>query len=257
VVCNSTQPRSSFKDARVRDRRRVSWFSVDNEVLDNFGPRIGLHGFAVYCALARHAYAGDEEANVMQFLYEAHLIDREGSDRDTAANRKDPVVNLSEANLSNSYFPSTDLSHADLSGVNLFSTDHAPILTGANLSEAQLAHSQLEAASLDGANLSGAMLANSNMQGAHLSDADLSYAIVSAAALSNAYLKGADLRNAVFRDTNLEDANLTGANLSGAHKYTKVKGTTDMRMQLITNTELERQAASLQGATMPDGSKHP
>jgi hypothetical protein len=61
---DSTQPRSSFKDARVRDRRRVSWFSVDNEVLDNFGPRIGLHGFAVYCALARHAYAGDEEANV-------------------------------------------------------------------------------------------------------------------------------------------------------------------------------------------------
>ena len=61
---DSTQPRSSFKDARVRDRRRASWFSVDNEVLDDFGPRIGLHGFAVYCALARHAHAGDEEANV-------------------------------------------------------------------------------------------------------------------------------------------------------------------------------------------------
>jgi hypothetical protein len=61
---DSTQPRSSFKDARVRDRRRASWFSVDNEVLDDFGPLIGLHGFAVYCALSRHAYAGDEEANV-------------------------------------------------------------------------------------------------------------------------------------------------------------------------------------------------
>src|SRR5215216_1026992 len=61
---DSMQPRSSFKDARVRDRRRASWFSVDNEVLDDFGPLIGLHGFAVYCALSRHAYAGDEEANV-------------------------------------------------------------------------------------------------------------------------------------------------------------------------------------------------
>jgi hypothetical protein len=61
---DSTQPRSSFKDARVRDRRRTSWFSVDNEILDDFGPLIGLHGFAVYCALSRHAYAGDEEANV-------------------------------------------------------------------------------------------------------------------------------------------------------------------------------------------------
>ena len=61
---DSTQPRSSFKDARVRDRRRASWFSIDNEVLDDFGPLIGLHGFAVYCALSRHSYAGDEEANV-------------------------------------------------------------------------------------------------------------------------------------------------------------------------------------------------
>ena len=48
---DSTQPRSSFRDARVRDRRRVSWYSVDNELLDDFGPHIGLHGFAVYCAL--------------------------------------------------------------------------------------------------------------------------------------------------------------------------------------------------------------
>jgi hypothetical protein len=70
---DSTQPRSWFKDARVRDRRRASWFSVDNEVLDDFGPLIGLHGFAVYCALSRHAYAGDEEANVSLTKLCTHL----------------------------------------------------------------------------------------------------------------------------------------------------------------------------------------
>jgi hypothetical protein len=70
---DSTQPRSSFKDARVRDRRRASWFSVDNEVLDDFGPLIGLHGFAVYCALSRHAFAGDEEANVSLTKLCTHL----------------------------------------------------------------------------------------------------------------------------------------------------------------------------------------
>jgi hypothetical protein len=70
---DSTQPPSSFKDARVRDRRRASWFSVDNEVLDDFGPLIGLHGFAVYCALSRHAYAGDEEANVSLTKLCTHL----------------------------------------------------------------------------------------------------------------------------------------------------------------------------------------
>jgi hypothetical protein len=60
----STQPPSSLEDARIRDRRRASWFSVDNKVLDDFGPRIGAHGFAVYCALARHARAGDERTQV-------------------------------------------------------------------------------------------------------------------------------------------------------------------------------------------------
>ena len=62
---DSTSPTGSLlEDARVRDRRRVSWFSVDNEVLDDFGPRIGAHGFAVYCALSRHARAGDEQTQV-------------------------------------------------------------------------------------------------------------------------------------------------------------------------------------------------
>jgi hypothetical protein len=69
---DSTQPRSSFKDARVRDRR-ASWFSEDNEVLDDFGPLIGLHGFAVYCALSRYAYAGDEEANMSLTKLCTHL----------------------------------------------------------------------------------------------------------------------------------------------------------------------------------------
>jgi hypothetical protein len=41
--------------------------------LDDFGPLIGLHGFAVYCALSRHAYAGDEEANVSLTKLCTHL----------------------------------------------------------------------------------------------------------------------------------------------------------------------------------------
>lgn len=54
----------SIRDARVRDRRRKDWYSVDNEILDDFGERIGLHGFAVYCALARYSWDGTEEASV-------------------------------------------------------------------------------------------------------------------------------------------------------------------------------------------------
>jgi uncharacterized protein YnzC (UPF0291/DUF896 family) len=80
---------------------------------------------------------------------------------------------------------------------------------------------------LHGANLSGTDLRNADLRGAKLSDADL----------TDANLRGADLHG-----TDLRDAKLTDANLS------KVEG--------VTNEELKQQAASLQGATMPNGQKY-
>jgi hypothetical protein len=93
----------SIRDARVRDRRRKDWYSVDNEVLDDFGERIGLHGFAVYCALARFSWDGTEEASVslttlctklkvgrakllstLHLLKEVGLIDIESGNRTTS-----------------------------------------------------------------------------------------------------------------------------------------------------------------------------
>jgi len=54
----------SIRDARIRDRRRRSWFSADNEVLDDYGPQLGIYGFGVYCALCRYSYSETEEAEV-------------------------------------------------------------------------------------------------------------------------------------------------------------------------------------------------
>jgi hypothetical protein len=92
------------RDARIRDRRRKSWFSVDNEILEDFGEKIGLHGFAVYCALSRYANSETEEAQVslstlcrklkvgrakllstLEELRESGLIDIERGDRTTAS----------------------------------------------------------------------------------------------------------------------------------------------------------------------------
>jgi hypothetical protein len=39
----------------VRDQRRKGFFTIDNELLDRYGPQLGAYGLAVYMALARFA----------------------------------------------------------------------------------------------------------------------------------------------------------------------------------------------------------
>jgi uncharacterized protein YjbI with pentapeptide repeats len=102
-------------------------------------------------------------------------------------------------------------------------------LRGVDLSQAMKLDSiSLEGAYLQGANLSGADLSRINLQGTNLYHANLSRTV----------LWEADLTEA-----NLTEANLTRSNLKG------VTG--------ITVERLKKQAKSLKGATMPDGSKHP
>lgn len=44
---------------QLLDARRPGFFIVDNELIDNFGPKIGVYGVAVYSLLARFAGSGD------------------------------------------------------------------------------------------------------------------------------------------------------------------------------------------------------
>jgi len=99
------------------------------------------------------------------------------------------------------------------------------------------------------ADLSGAMkldgisLAAANLQGANLSGAELTRVDFEGANLHHANLSGTDLGGADLTDADVRGADLTRANLKG------VTG--------ITVGRLKKQAKSLKGATMPDGSKHP
>lgn len=54
----------SIRDTRIRDRRRRSWFSADNEIVDDYGPKLGVYGIGVYCVLSRYANSETEEATV-------------------------------------------------------------------------------------------------------------------------------------------------------------------------------------------------
>jgi uncharacterized protein YjbI with pentapeptide repeats len=189
---------------------------------------------------------GQRKGSVVQFLYEASLIDRE-----------QPVVSLSDvrlhgADLSHQDLSETNLSGAKLNRANLSSAD----LSDADLSGAKLKDADLSFASISGANMSGTYLNRANLSEtdsieADLSGADLSGADLSGADLSGAFLRDADLRETylietILSDTDLSDAKLSDAIIRGA-KLRHARGVTDE--QLL-------QAKTLEDTTMPDGSIH-
>jgi uncharacterized protein YjbI with pentapeptide repeats len=138
-----------------------------------------------------------------------------------------------------------ELDGADLSSGNL---------VGADLTDASLHNAHLHNAGLLWADLTDADLSNAGLADANLSFADLS----ADGASTSADLCGVVGCGASLKDADLSNANLFGANLSGAD----LSGADLMRADLtnaegINKEELERQAKSLEGATMPDGSKHP
>ena len=82
-----------------------------------------------------------------------------------------------------------------------------------------------------------------------LYNVDLSKRDLRGADLRGADLRGASLTNANLSDTNLSDVNLSDVKLIGAD----LRGADLRGAASITNEELEQQASSLEGATMPDG----
>ena len=130
--------------------------------------------------------------------------------------------------------PVVSLADANLAGADLALLDY---LWGADLTEADLSDAFMMRIDLDSASLARAQLDRADLTDAHLPRADLTDAD-----LPNANLQLADLRGANLEDTNLEGANLSEANLEGATG--------------VSVEELEEQAASLEAATMPDGTEH-
>ena len=161
--------------------------------------------------------------DILQFLREARLVPSNKYEI------QEHIVRLDNSNLSK----------ADLRGANLDSFDlHGTDLSGADLRDARLPWSYLPYAKLNGADLRGAYLrgdpdqsGDADLSDADLSDANLSEADLSYDNLSSANLQGANLTDAVLRGTNLSNAKVTSEQLA--------------------------QAKSLEGATMPDGSRHP
>lgn len=138
-------------------------------------------------------------------------------------------------------------------------------LCGADLRGTPMPFASLNRVNLGEANLSGAGLRGASLSKAYLSETDLSHADLSGADLSGADLFGANLSGADLRRANLSSANLTGANLSGCRLDEADLSKADLSGvslkadppsgKPVAKTELEK-ARSLEGAILPDGTKH-
>jgi uncharacterized protein YjbI with pentapeptide repeats len=187
---------------------------------------------------------GRRKGMVILFLKDSNMIDREavidlaGADLREAslafANLK--RVNLSEADLSKADLRGANLTRSYLSATNLTEAD----LRGANLGEADLFEAKLNGADVTRANLREANLSGADLRGSRLNDADIREADLSGVNLNVSDMVGANLRGAKLDGVKLLGANLSQADLSGTQ---------------VIGTEL-KQAKSLEGTTLPDGTRH-
>jgi uncharacterized protein YjbI with pentapeptide repeats len=196
------------------------------------------------------------------------------------------VINLRGAFLNESSFGGTlkgaHFEGAILNRASFFSvTLEEAYFEGAHLKEANLQHANLKGAHLEGAHLEGAHFEEITMEEADLPpeafDADVDEegnladalreggnwfdgADLEGAHLKGAHLEGAHLKGVKLSGTDFSGADLSGADLRGAYnKVTFSEVTYQVVKQLITNDELEQleqQAKSLEGATMPNGQKY-
>ena len=109
------------------------------------------------------------------------------------------------------------------------------------LREARLTSPEDPIIRLNFTNLSEVDLSGVNLDSIDLEGTDLSGADLSGANLSHAYLHHANLKGANLHSANLTNATLSSANLGNAK---------------VTREQLA-EARSLEGATLPDGLKHP
>jgi uncharacterized protein YjbI with pentapeptide repeats len=105
----------------------------------------------------------------------------------------------------------------------------------------------LSAADLRGADLQGIEMSSADLRGAILSSANLQKAYLQYVKFSAADLRGANLHHAQLLGAALYHVDLSGADLSDAD-LTDATG--------VSNEQLEQQASSLEGATMPNGQKY-
>lgn len=169
----------------------------------------------------------DRKRSLLQFLYEADLIDR-----------KEPVIDLRGANLRDAYLREVTIHDACLRKVDLGCADLGYTdLKGVNLSEANLGKAQLNDAKLQGVNFEKANVNDANFVSEAWEKDNTRTTDLTKAVLDEAHLMGSDLRGTTLVEASINNTNLAKVDLRGAS---------------VTVEQLAM-CKTLSGATMPDG----
>jgi len=198
---------------------------------------------------------GRRKGTVVQFLYESGLIgwikSLKGMEKYVA------IVDLRGADLRGAVLVEAALIGAELRGVNLSDAKlHEAVLSSADLRGADLRRANLSGADLGAADLSGLDPVAptfyppvDRMRYANLSHADLKGAIMVRVDLIGACLDGADLNRADLVHPR------AGGPSEEEYRLAEARGL-NLSREVTANLRLELMAASLKGATLPNGQKY-
>ncbi|WP_010502023.1 pentapeptide repeat-containing protein [Paenibacillus elgii] len=159
---------------------------------------------------------------------------------------------MASADLKSVSFEDADLSHADLSGCNLYGAlftgddlklSHT-VFASATLSYARMNEIVIDSADFTNAVMTNVYLTNSNLQGNSLTGADMTDALINGAQFQNADLTGAKLYGATATETRFDKANLTKADLTRAmitdfHIPGAMLAYTKLDNQTLTTAEID------------------
>jgi uncharacterized protein YjbI with pentapeptide repeats len=239
------------------------------EVDDSAGADLRVLARARTITVLSQLEDGFLKGSVLQFLYEANLItwgSMSRNDEPAVLSRGPAIGSTGVVDLSGANLGRVELRIANLYRAALGSRQEAPgvYLWYANLKGADLRTSLLYKANLSHANLKGANLPYSDLTevtaiGTNFSRADLIGTNLSKADLRQADLSHANLFGANFSKADLRQADLSHACLENAYKLVDLglnEWNPKIVSKLATNEELDHQARSLEGATMPNGQKY-
>ena len=181
---------------------------------------------------------------MLRFLYESGLID------------KKPVIDLKLADLKGAELMGATLEGAQLSYANL-SGAHLSLahLQGATLIKANLTGAYMNSIDLRGATLAGAILRKANMERAKLQEA-----IINPAFLEEIEPDNDDIKRYLERGMDLKSAERYASPTKGIKLISITPKDTNMKKANFEGSDVRPRwltaAKTLEGATMPDGSKY-